>query len=281
MRKMLKHDLKAIWPVWRIVAPIVVVLAALAGVVVGIGYSDYEIFDSVYWLFRITALLIDTYWYLILSAFSMLVTVLIVVRYYKNFFTDEGYLTFTLPVSRTKLLNSKILMALIWISATLAVCILAALAYSFAYELTLSSSGYMGDIFEDTIEDSVESAFSSQDIHILLFVLEVLYLAAAWLVSNLLLLLLCITVGAVIVKRAKLVLGLGIYYGANAVIVGIFYTGIIVGIILISSASEVSEDAVMYMLHAVFLMGGTLFSALGVGAYLLNKKLINKHLNLP
>ena len=281
MRKMLKHDLKAIWPVWRIVAPIVVVLAALAGVVVGIGYSDYEIFDSVYWLFRITALLIDTYWYLILSAFSMLVTVLIVVRYYKNFFTDEGYLTFTLPVSRTKLLNSKILMALIWISATLAVCILAALAYSFAYELTLSSSGYMGDIFEDTIEDSVESAFSSQDIHILLFVLEVLYLAAAWLVSNLLLLLLCITVGAVIVKRAKLVLGLGIYYGANAVIVGIFYTGIIVGIILISSASEVSEEAVMYMLHAVFLMGGALFSALGVGAYLLNKKLINKHLNLP
>lgn len=281
MRKMLKHDLKAIWPVWRIVAPIVVVLAALAGVVVGIGYSDYEIFDSVYWLFRITALLIDTYWYLILSAFSMLVTVLIVVRYYKNFFTDEGYLTFTLPVSRTKLLNSKILMALIWISATLAVCILAALAYSFAYELTLSSSGYMGDIFEDTIEDSVESAFSSQDIHILLFVLEVLYLAAAWLVSNLLLLLLCITVGAVIVKRAKLVLGLGIYYGANAVIVGIFYTGIIVGIILISSAPEISEEAVMYMLHAVFLMGGTLFSALGVGAYLLNKKLINKHLNLP
>ena len=281
MRKMLKHDLKAIWPVWRIVAPIVVVLAALAGVVVGIGYSDYEIFDSVYWLFRITALLIDTYWYLILSAFSMLVTVLIVVRYYKNFFTDEGYLTFTLSVSRTKLLNSKILMALIWISATLAVCILAALAYSFAYELTLSSSGYMGDIFEDTIEDSVESAFSSQDIHILLFVLEVLYLAAAWLVSNLLLLLLCITVGAVIVKRAKLVLGLGIYYGANAVIVGIFYTGIIVGIILISSAPEISEEAVMYMFHAVFLMGGALFSALGVGAYLLNKKLINKHLNLP
>ena len=87
MRKMLKHDLKAIWPVWRIVAPIVVVLAALAGVVVGIGYSDYEIFDSVYWLFRITALLIDTYWYLILSAFSLLVTVLIVVRYYKNFFS--------------------------------------------------------------------------------------------------------------------------------------------------------------------------------------------------
>ncbi len=290
MRKMLKHDLKFVWPVWRIVAPVIFLLSVLAGALVGFGYSEYDLSDPSYELlqpisgiFYIGAVLIDSYWPTILSIFSVLTTVLIVVRYYKNFFTDEGYLTFTLPVSRTNLLNSKILMALIWMAATGAVCLLSSAAYSLMVDLTLTGDEWiMSNITGDVLKSVIESIFEAEEkVHIIFFILEVLFMALAWVVSNLLLLLLCITIGSVIVKRAKLVLGLGIYYGANAVIVVTVYIGIIIGIVALSAASEVSDTAIMAMLHVMFLLCGALFSGLGVGAYLLNKKLINKHLNLP
>ena len=39
-------------------------------------------------------------------ASAVVTELLVFVRFYKNFFTDEGYLTFTLPVSRKDLLLS-------------------------------------------------------------------------------------------------------------------------------------------------------------------------------
>ncbi len=286
MLKMLRHDLKFVWPVWRIVAPIVVVLAAICGAIVGVGYSEYEIFEPIYGLLMLTAMLIDSYWNLILSAFSMLVTVLIVVRYYKNFFTDEGYLTFTLPVSRTKLLNSKILMAAIWMAATSAVCIIASVVYSLAMELTLSDENmYFSINIAELFEEAFKEMLSAVDkIHLVLFVIEILLFALAASASSLLLLLLCITIGSVIVKKAKLVLGLGIYFGANSVIGTLLYIVMIVGVLIFGAAASefnADETAVYALLHLILSAGGLLFSGLAIGSYLLNKKLINKHLNLP
>ena len=231
----------------------------------------------------LSAYLIESYWPIILSAFSMLITVLIVVRYYKNFFTDEGYLTFTLPVSRTSLLNSKILMALIWLAATAAVCLLSNFAYSFMVELIMPEDAFsFGSLTAELMEEIIRSIFAAEEsLHIAFFLIELLFMGIAWTVASLLLLFLCITIGAVIVKRAKLVLGLGIYYGANAVIVITIYIGIIIGIVALGAASEISDTAILVMLHVIFSMSGVLFSALGVGAYLLNKKLINEKLNLP
>ena len=44
----------------------------------------------------------------------LLTLVLMVYRFYKNLMTDEGYLMFTLPVSRSQLIWSKLLAALVW-----------------------------------------------------------------------------------------------------------------------------------------------------------------------
>ncbi len=282
MLKMLKHDLKAIWPVWRIVAPVILTLSAVAAVIVGVGYAEFEVLNDYYWLFELTAYLIDSYWPMILSAFLTLITVLIVVWYYKNFFTDEGYLTFTLPVSRTNLLNAKILMALIWLGATVAVCLLSSVTYSVIVDLIVPDDTFMfGNLTAEFFEQLLPSIKENFDINYLLFALEIGFLLIASAVSNILLLLMCITVGAVIVKRAKLVLGLGIYYGANAVVVCIFYIGIFIGSVAAGAAYEISDTAILIIFHALLLLGGALFSGLGIGAYFINKNLINKKLNLP
>lgn len=56
----------------------------------------------------------------------LLTLVLMVYRFYKNLMTDEGYLMFTLPVSRSQLIWSKLLVALVW---SVLSTVLAALAW--------------------------------------------------------------------------------------------------------------------------------------------------------
>lgn len=49
-----------------------------------------------------------------LAALSFCVTLCTAVRFYKNLFTDEGYLMFTLPVKTSDLLLSKTLVSVLW-----------------------------------------------------------------------------------------------------------------------------------------------------------------------
>ena len=58
---------------------------------------------------------------------SVLTLALMVYRFYKNYMTDEGYLMFTLPVSTSQLIWSKLLVALVWSAATLIITLLSVL----------------------------------------------------------------------------------------------------------------------------------------------------------
>ena len=59
-----------------------------------------------------------------LAAVSICITICTAVRFYRNFFTDEGYLMFTLPVKHSELLLSKILVAACWrLISTVCICL--------------------------------------------------------------------------------------------------------------------------------------------------------------
>ena len=47
--------------------------------------------------------------------------VLMILRFYRNLMTDEGYLMFTLPVSTTELIFSKLIVSIVWFLGTFAV----------------------------------------------------------------------------------------------------------------------------------------------------------------
>lgn len=77
---------------------------------------------------------------IILYALSMLVlcmvsTVYLLVRFYKSLFSREGYLMFTLPVTPAQLLNSKLIVALLWsfFNSLLTIASIFALGFSSGY----------------------------------------------------------------------------------------------------------------------------------------------------
>lgn len=302
MRKMLKYDLKYIWNVWRIMAPIVLATAVICGLAIKVsallGFESISVLQfgvlnfipffgplaSLVYMFEnpffwICAQLMNT----LPVVFCIITLVLILVRYYKNFFTDEGYLTFTLPVSRAKLVNSKIIMAFFWAAVTVLVCLVSYFLFALCADFSaisefftevFNNSGSSGDI--GTEPDWVEF-FSA-----LGYIFGYLALGFFTVVSNFMMMLTSITVGATLVKRAKMVLGIGIYVAAT------YVTGIISSILSFLSVSVWSEGLWNLSEKAAAVTGNIflwtnvlLFAALGVGAYILNLKLIQKKLNLP
>ena len=91
---------------WAVVA--VVTLIMMSTFMTSFWEQDSNIFVDLF-----ASLTVLTY-IICLAALSLCVTLCTVIRFYKNFFTDEGYLMFTLPVKTSDLILSKTLVAVIW-----------------------------------------------------------------------------------------------------------------------------------------------------------------------
>ena len=114
LKKVIRYDFKAILKYWWIAALSSFVLACVGGGCTEILNSEKELTEAVYVLSMLGIVLV------IISfvAFFILSEILVFLRFYKNFFTDEGYLTFTLPVKRSQLLSSKLITSCIVLIAT-------------------------------------------------------------------------------------------------------------------------------------------------------------------
>ena len=119
LKKLLKYDLRSVFRFWWIVALISVGMAVLGGFAQSILYNN-----DIPRVINVIASIVVFFSYFCMMGLAVLTQVLLFIRFYRNFFTDEGYLTFTLPVKRETLLNSKVLAGFIAMAAAAAVCAL-------------------------------------------------------------------------------------------------------------------------------------------------------------
>ena len=127
--KLLKYDLKANWIYFLIMYGIVIGYSVLFALFLRMSGNDIRV--------QLTMVTVVAAYVFLLMAVSIMTTVLIVVRFYKNMFGAEGYLTHTLPVSPAMHLSSKVLSAVIWNVLTFGVC---------ALSVCLVTMGQMEDI---------------------------------------------------------------------------------------------------------------------------------------
>ncbi len=76
------------------------------------------------------------FYILAIAAGSIAVTACIAIRYYKNVYTDEGYLTNTLPVTARQIILSKLSIGMLWSLITSAVVLIS--VFSLVYTAILS-----------------------------------------------------------------------------------------------------------------------------------------------
>lgn len=127
-------------------------------------------------------------------------------RYYKSLFTDEGYLTMTIPVSTVTLLNAKILSSLIW-------CVISAIAFVLFGSVAIVMPTLLADpSYLSGFSDAWNLVLGAPgSIGILDFVFSLLY-AVMNFISMVVTFLASITVGSLVVAKHKILSSIVFFY---------------------------------------------------------------------
>ena len=151
---------------------------------------------------------------LAIIAACFLVFFIICAHFYRNLMTDEGYLTFTLPVKTSEIIWSKLITAMIWtlISAVIiGLCVLMFLGLS----VTGSNDGAA---MMDSISDSIHQLFSFFGTKSALLSFEFIMLALAGMAYSILHIYLALVIGGVVSHKHKVLAGIGFYFVISIIV---------------------------------------------------------------
>ena len=189
----------------------------------------------------------------------------LIYRFYKRCFTDEGYLTFTLPVTTHQILLSslvntiigELIMALaVGLSVGIAV-VLFLLAFP---ENLIWANKFVG------LKEAFSQMWSSLMEHF-----DILAGVAATgiisVLSELIVLMLAVTIGAMIAKKHKILAAVGVYYGIS--MVQNF-------VLTFANLSVISREEILWFFSATSITS----LVIGIGGYFLMHYLTDKQLNL-
>ena len=208
LKKLLKYDLKAVLKYWWIAALSSVALSFAGGWSISVFVNEKELPIALYVVATIVAIAVV----LGISMFFFVTAIFIYTRFYKNFFTDEGYLTFTLPVKRTQLLNSKLITSIITSSLTGLIVVI-----DFFIAIFIGTADLVSKDDLLLIWDEFSHIPTDNMIYLVIFVIEALLLLLLCEILAALFVFSCITVASIITKKAKIITAIGIYYVANSV----------------------------------------------------------------
>lgn len=286
--KLLKYDFKSVWRVWWIVAVSVFGVSFVGAFALRFMLSEVmntELSD-VFALVGVASILILVLCVFAIVASVLLTEILVYLRYYKHFFTDEGYLTFTLPVSRKDLLLSKTINAIIWMG--MQVLLLAACAGIF---MLISPPSMPGEPFINLFAFRAVGqwiATMAKELGagwLILYAIAGLLILTAVLVFSTSLVHFCITVGAVVAKKAKLLAAIGIYYLVN---MGFSFVSQFLGLFVFGSMTQrfnlLLEGLPMgtqrFAVLLALLLVGTVAAAVASVMYFLTLGKLERKLNL-
>ena len=206
-------------------------------------------------------------------AYSIGMMILLVYRFYKRHFSDEGYLTFTLPANTHQILLSSITHIAIW---SLITGIVAAGAIIFIVSQLMSMAADLASMPFDLVWQEMRLAFGEQlgAGYLVLYILNVV----AGGIYSLILPLLAITIGSVVAKKHKLLAAFGIYYGVSMVLSTV--TSVISVFTTIGDAF-VMESTGQFTMYLTMSVSALLYLGIGIGGYFIMHALVDKKLNLP
>lgn len=277
LRKLIKYDFKALSRYLIVIHAMLLITAVLGRLLfVGRIMSDPGRLSNAGAIATIIGIII----YVILFMTAVFGTMLMIaICFYKNLYSDEGYLTHTLPVTRGQLLISKTVSGSVWMLLDMMMVILSLFilvltrpvldSFSSSWDELLSAMGFPASTGYGKI----------------LLAFAVLFIVSA--VGNVVLIYVSITIGQLFSNHR--VLGAVVVYFVINTIVSIICS--IAGTVysmssFIHAADESSfvmmvNDGVIYQVYArLFLFSLVLEIILAIGAYTVTYLLMQKKLNL-
>ena len=210
--------------------------------------------------------------YVSLFAFLISSFIILYLRFYRSKFTDEGYLTFTLPATTHQILLSSILNQLIWGTIIYIVFLISAALMFLPMFLLIGQEANLALLFQELGEIYSLMGFNANTLAAQIF---------TWISGiayGLILPIASITIGSLVAKKHKILASIGIGYGINMALS--FLTGILTVTttfidIIFSNGNPVS------LFNEIMLIPSLIQLVIAIAGYFVTHYLIEKHLNLP
>jgi len=270
--KLLKYDLKSQKkfgiPLCIIILGLSLVCAVdLFFLIRTFSLTDPTMFAEMFMILGAIALMFMFYGMLICAS---LIEVFIYIEFYKSLCTDQGYLTFTLPVKKSHIFLSKVTNSCIWSVICFAAVIIGIGIIVGAGVIGAASAGLL-DGGASGGED-----FYTPDISFGTVALLLLFLLTSFLNSKLLIFMV-IFFASVITKKNKGIVAIGMVLGVNLVYSTFYaFIGFVVSAIVgVSTSSPAASFNISLLIYNILLIGS------GVLYYFLTLRMMEKKLNLP
>lgn len=204
-----------------------------------------------------------------IAAYAVVSVILILRRYYTHLFTDEGYLTFTLPVRPGTIILSKFWSGYIRALICAAVTLMCAF---FMFAVGTSKT----DFIDANILRAVRKLFDIlMDGNDMIWAIELMLIAVTGVACNIMTFFLAITLGSIIAKKHKVLASIGMYYGINLGLALAYnaYAAVLTPMVLSGIDSETA-------IHFLFSGLTVIILAVAIIVYFINRMLLTKKLNL-
>lgn len=234
-----------------------------------------HLFEADNWTYSLVANSSLVVYIISVIATMLFTTIFIVIRYYKNMFTGEGYLTLTLPVSFEQHLSAKLLAAMTVAVSTLLIAVFSVFVFL--------GSEWIVEIYK-AIVYIASGAIKEFGVHLGLYLVEIVVLLIVGTAGEILNYYMCISLGQMFRKR-RILAAVGIYYGLYLV-TQVIVTGIsIVTTIVVENMDLTAFEKWFDMHYRGFihgcLIGGIVFAIItAVILFFICCTILKKRLNL-
>lgn len=277
----------AVWRLWWIAVMIVPIAAVIGSAMLRFIITESEnpmFFENPISTLLFMGALLVVFACLVAIVLSFILTmVLIYVRFYKNLYTDEGYLTFTLPVSRKQILLSKTLNAFIWYVLH-GLLVALALFLFILFAVPPEGNALINTELFKGIGELFSELWKICGAWLILIIVELVIFLLLSTLMGITLFHLSITVGSVIAKKAKIFASVGMYYVFNMAITMFMQVSTYLFVFLIEPGMNMieitSDTEALGLITLVFLVAIAFIGVITALLYNLTQHLLDRKLNL-
>ena len=281
--KLTKHEFLACGKI-ALPAYIVVLVLSLVGRFLTWLTSRQYFLDNVPYTFlkivKVLSSLISSVYTLVFLSLLILTVFMMIYRFYKNYFTDEGYLMLTLPTGTPSLIFSKLFNAWIWILLSSVVALVSLWITVGHFEDIATSFSHLWDSLSNMLENQKDFLRAELGVPVWVFILELVVLAFAYISNFLLSWYASVSFGMLISKKHKILgtlLGYFVLYLITTAI-HFIYLGVITTIV--PNYYEMLNDSSGKALQIVVLGSMVIYVLFSCGYFALSNYIMKHKLNL-
>lgn len=234
--------------------------------------------DSFAKIVRSLSSIFSAFYVLAFAAVFVLTIIFLIYRFYKNYFTDEGYLMLTLPVRTSSLVFSKILVALIWTVLSLLIIAVSLFITLGHFDAIQDTFNQLKEALSGMIANNADFIKNELGVSVGGFTAEIIVWIVLYVVNIYLAFYVSIAFGQLIYKKHPIV-GAVISYillSIIAKVLSLLYVYVVSNADFIANAIDTSGQALQFTLIGT----GVVYLIYSVIMFFLTTGIMKKHLNL-